>query len=104
MLVDTECMRIAGGSWSDPRGMAHITFLISTMSLYGRRSDGRCSVLLDGTIFFLNIILRLNRRRFVYNFSSSDAAELLRVCLVFSCGYIAACLTGLWNPHAGIML
>ena len=54
--------------------------------------------------FFLNIILRLNRRRFVYNFSSSDAAELLRVCLVFRCGYIAACLTGLWNPHAGIML
>ena len=82
MLVDTECMRIAGGSWSDPRGMAHIIFLISTMSLYGRRSDGQ-SVLLDWTIFFLNVILRLNRRMFVYNFSSSDAAELLRVCSVF---------------------
>ena len=33
--------------------------------------------------FFLNVILRLNRRMFVYNFSSSDAAELLRVGLVF---------------------
>ena len=33
--------------------------------------------------FFLNVILRLNRRRFVYIFSSSDAAELLRVCSVF---------------------
>ena len=75
-------MRIAGGSWSDPRGMAHIIFPISTMSLYGRRSDGQ-SVLLDWTIFFLNVILRLNRRMFVYNFSSSDAAELLRVGLVF---------------------
>ena len=83
MLVDTECMHIAGGSLSDPRRMAHIISAISTMSLYGRRSDGRWSVLLDWTMFFLNVILRLNRRMFVYNFSSSDAAELLRVCSVF---------------------
>ena len=95
MLVDTECMRIAGGSWSDPRGMAHITFLISTMSLYGRRSDGRWSVLLDWTIFFLmyfcgwiaavlftisRLQMRLNCCVFV---SFSDAAELLRVWQVF---------------------
>ena len=77
-------MPTAGGSLCDPGRMAHFISAIVTERLSGRRSNVRWSVLLDCTNFFVNVILRLNRRMFVYNCLSSDAAELLRDCLVFS--------------------
>ena len=84
MLGDSECMPTAGGSLCDPGRMAHFISVIVTERLSGRRTKVGCSVLLDCTNFLVNVILQLNRRMFVYNFVYSDAAELLRDCLVFS--------------------
>ena len=58
--------------------------MAGTLRLLLIQSNVHLSVLLDCTNVFVNVILRLNRRMFVYNFLSSDVAELLRDCLVFS--------------------